>query len=547
MHSFYCHRDQQVIQGRICPHDSYATHKRQIVVRITWLGRGMCKYGAVTSCFSRAALAKRTSGSAFASHASFTSRAGLFLAATATATVLVLAGCSSSSSSNVTSTNDNVQFTECTPEVCDTTVDGYPVKIEMPAVWNGTLMIFTQDYRGAEPIPPAKSVPEATPAVAPKGSQEGLIAEAMKKAGYAVAGAAVPNTGWQINEQVKAAQSVRDQFVGHIAQPNRIFTWGEGTGALASVQIGQTSDWANGSVGYCGLLAGFNKNYDLALDAAFAVKTLLAPDMKLTNYKNAAEAQDNYDLAMKAVKKAAKDKYGDGAMKLWAIASATVLPTATKISSGSSVSSAPEGIASNLRIVLARSTIDRYHLEQQFGGNPSSNVGTNYMARPTTKQVEKAQEVKKGALAKYVGKIQDAQRVSPDKEPRAQAAANGELSGKMKVPTVTLHTEFDPLAIVQNEGDLVAKTVEEGSDSRSLLSPNVISPPLFYTEAEPAAYGVGHCSFTDASIVGAVKVVNEWVRDNKFPTKASIEEALGEESGFSPNFPLYTWPGGAKD
>lgn len=504
----------------------------------------MCKYGAVTSRFARTRFGTRAFS---ALRTPFRSRVAVALAATTSVTALVLAGCSSSSSSNVTSTNDNVAFKECTPEVCDTTVEGYPVKIEMPVVWNGTLMIFNQDYRGAEPIPPAKSVPEAAPAVAPRGSKAGLIADAMKKAGYAVAGAAVTKTGWQINEQIKAAQAVRDQFVGHIGEPNRIFAWGEGAGALASVQIGQTSDWANGSVGYCGLLAGFNKNYDLALDAAFSVKTLLAPKMKLTGYKSVDEAQDNYDLAMKAVKKAAKDRYGDGALKLWSIAAASVLPTATKTSSGSSVSSAPAGITSNLRTVLSRSTVDRYHLEQQFGGNPSSNVGTNYMARPTAKQLEKAQEVKKGALAKYVRKIQDAPRVSPDKEPRAQAAANGDLSGKMKVPTVTLHTQWDPLAIVQNEGDLVAKTVEEGSDSRSLLSPNVISPPLFYGPDDPAKYGVGHCNFTDASIVGAVKVVNEWVRDNKFPTKASIQEALGEESGFNPNFPLYTWPGGATD
>lgn len=497
----------------------------------------MCKYGAVTSRFSHPTIAR--AGTRIRTKA-------LALAATATSAALVLAACSSGSSSNVTSTNDNVQFNECTPEVCEATVEGYPVKIEMPVVWNGTLMIFSPGYRGAEPTPPAKTVPEAKAQVAPKGTKEGLIADAMKKAGYAVAGAAVTSTGWQVDEQVKAAQAVRDQFVGKIAQPNRIFTWGEGMGALTSVQLGQTSEWVNGAVGYCGLLAGFNKNYDLALDAAFGVKTLLAPNLKLTNYKNAAEAQKNYDAAMKAVKKAAKDKYGNGAMQLYSIAAAAEVPTATKTASGSSVSTAAEGIASNLSLVLHRSTVDRYNLEQQFGGNPSSNVGTDYMARPTKKQLEKAQDVKKGALAKNVRKIQDAPRISPDKEPRAKAAANGELSGKMKVPTVTLHTELDPLAIVQNEGDLVAKTVEEGSDSRSLLSPNVISPPLFYGKDDPAKYGVGHCNFTNASIVGTVRVLNEWVRDNKFPTKASIGEALGEESGFAPNFPLFTWPGGAK-
>lgn len=407
-------------------------------------------------------------------------------------------------------------------------------------------MVYSQGYRGEEPTPPAKTVPEAQAQLAPSGSTEDIIAQAMLKAGYAVAGAAVPATGWQVDEQLKAAETVKQQFQDHIATPDRIYAWGESTGALASAQLAQTADWVNGAVGYCGLMAGFNKNYDLALDAAASVKALLYPQMKLTGYKSITEAEKNYKGAMKAVKKAADDKYGEGALKVYAIGAAAVVPTATKTQSGSSVSTAAPGLLANLRVILARSTVDRYALERQFGGNPSSNVGTDYLSRVSAKQAEAAASVKKGTFAKYIEKIQASKRIAPNTAARAKAGENGKLTGEMKVPTVTLHTQYDPLAIVQNEGDFVGKTAEAGSDNLRLLSANVTTPPMFYGDDEPAKYGVGHCNFSDASIVGTVKVLNDWVQGGKFPTKMSIAAALGEDSGYDANFPLYTWPGGAK-
>lgn len=495
----------------------------------------MCQYGGVSfisaSSDARARFSRKLLG----------------LGAVAAVGVLVLAACASgASSADITSTNDNVQFNECTPEICDTTLNGTPIKIKMPVIWNGTLLVFSQGYRGEEPIPPAKTVAPAGQ-LGPAGSLDGIIPEAMVKAGYAVATGVVPATGWHIDQQLKAADLVQQQFVDKIARPDRIYVWGESSGALTSIQLSQTRDWVNGAIGYCGMLAGFNKNYDLALDAAVAVKTLLYPKLKLTGYSSLADAKKNYDGAMKAVKKAAKDPYsGNGAMQLYSIAVAAEVPMSSKTQAGTAPRIAATGIADNLSTVLARTTLDRYGLEQQFGGNPSSNVGTDYLARATVKEVKEADEVKKGALAKYLKKIQDSKRVAPDKEPRAKAAVDGNLTGEIKVPTVTLHTEFDPLAIVQNEGDLVGKAVEVGNDSRRMLSVSVTSPPMFYTKDDPAKYGVGHCNFTDQSIVGAVKVLNTWVRESKFPTRMSIAEALGKDSGFAPDFPLYTWPGGAK-
>ena len=47
------------------------------------------------------------------------------------------------------------------------------------------------------------------------------------------------------------------------------------------------------------MLAGTNKNLDLALDVAVAVSRFFYPKLKLTGYASAAEAQANVDAAMK--------------------------------------------------------------------------------------------------------------------------------------------------------------------------------------------------------------------------------------------------------
>ncbi len=465
----------------------------------------------------------------------------------ALASVALIAGCSNSGTpdSRVSATDMNVKFNDCTDQICAGTLDNkYPYKIQMPKKWNGTLLLYSHEYRPNVPVPLGTKAAGADPVLSPTwtlGKAE--VGKNLLDVGFALAGAAAPDLGWRVDEQVQAADALYAHFSNKIAKPDRVYTWGPSTGAVASVNLAQNRDWVNGTAPLCGNLAGLTRNYDIALDAAYSVKQLLYPEMKLVNYASLAEAKDTYKEAMKRVNAAAADKYGPGAQKLAVLGLAAVVPSKTATLSGGGISGQAEAVAANLEIVLGRSTVDRFAVEQQVGGNPSSNVGTDYYSRPTKDEIEKMNRSKPGALVKYMKIISKGKRVPADDAARKKADEMPGVSGTQKVPFVSLHTEYDANAIVQNEGAVISAANEAGNDSRRLIQANVISPETFNEDKSPTV-GAGHCSFTPDSVAGTVVILDKWVRKGEFPTQISTAELLGPNSGYNADYPHLKWPAG---
>ena len=65
----------------------------------------------------------------------------------------------------------------------------------------------------------------------------------------------------------------------------------------------------------CGVLGGTNLNLDLALDVAYAVKTLIYPQLKLTGFASNDEAVANWEGAPKAIVAAGRTR-ANGVPKL---------------------------------------------------------------------------------------------------------------------------------------------------------------------------------------------------------------------------------------
>ena len=103
---------------------------------------------------------------------------------------------------------------------------------------------------------------------------------------------------------------------------------------------------------------------------------------------------------------------------------------------------------------------------------------------PTQAEIEKINKSKPGILVKYAKVISKGKRVPADESALNAANATPGVSGEQKVPFVSLHTEYDADAIVQNEGAVIAAANVVGNDSRRLIQANVISPPLFAKEGE---------------------------------------------------------------
>ncbi len=441
----------------------------------------------------------------------------------------------------------DVAFTACGAGgfACTGTVGATPYDIRLPETWNGSLLIYSHGLRPVDPVaaggPEFEPIAEAAPGLA---SGVDVVADALLEQGYALAGAGSPTGGWAIDEAIDSISAVREAFVTNVGVPNRIYTWGSSLGGLAALRSGAANDWVSGSASMCGLLAGLNPNMDLALDAAVGVKALLEPDLTLTGFTSAKKARAAYDRAMEAVTAAAEDLTGEGLTKLQVIAAAAEIPTQTRTAEGTTLDQQRVAIVENLSRVLARTTLERFRVEEQYGGNPSTNVGVNYGARVTTDEAAliDAMAGAEGATLGFLQQMAALPAVEADPAARDAAAEQYPAPSALTKPNVTLHTAIDPVAILANE-TLFGQAAGEasGADIR-WLSINVSNPPTPYPADGLAPYGVGHCSFTGTSLVGAVRILDDWVRLGRFPTWAGNTLALGTPSGFAGPNSLPEWP-----
>ena len=253
--------------------------------------------------------------------------------------VSLLAACGSepaaaSRQDAIRSTSADVPFTGCARVACEGTIEGAKYKIELPAKWNGTLLLFSHGYRAATPAPPdfapVQTDAQATPA--------DLVSKALLAKGYALAGSAYKTNGWAVADGVAAGEQLHDFFVQKVGTPNRTYAWGLSLGGLITETLAEKHpDWVSGAAPMCGVLGGSNLNFDLALDVGYAIRTLVAPTFKVEGYSSVQDAQANFELAYKAMLKAAGTPAGIA--KLLLIGALVDAPTQTQTYDGSTLQS----------------------------------------------------------------------------------------------------------------------------------------------------------------------------------------------------------------
>ena len=473
-------------------------------------------------------------------------RAGA-LAATGVAVALLLSGCGQESTprsdreQTVRSTDSNVKMTDCASE-CTGELDGAKYAIKLPQRWNGTLLLYSHGYRFAAPAPPSFD-PVNTNAQVSSTDTDGTgsdpLTASLLDAGYALAGSSYKSNGWAVADGVKAGVDLHAQFVKLVGTPKRTYVWGDSLGGLITELLAETHpDWVDGAAPMCGVLAGPNYNFDTALDVAFAVKALIDPELKLTGYTDQQDATANWQHASAAVQKAAADVAGGGTAKVMFIASLVDAPTATATYDGHDLPSQVKARVEALLTALAFGTSGRYELEQRIGGNPSGNTDADYPSRIDTAEASLIGTVG-GDAEKLQEQLAAASRVTADATARAAFAELGDPTGKLTVPTVTMHTVQDPLVLVQNETVFAARAAAAKRSSQ--LVQFYIAPPKTYSETEKAPYGAGHCRFSDAQRLGLITVLDGWVRRSVYPVPAGAASQLGE--GVNPAYRPGQWPG----
>jgi pimeloyl-ACP methyl ester carboxylesterase len=341
--------------------------------------------------------------------------------------------------------------------------------------------------------------------------------------GYALAGSANSANGWAVQDSVAANEDLYAYFSKTFGTPNRVYVWGVSLGGLSTQVLAEKHpDWVDGSAPMCGALAGTNLNLDLALDVAYGVKTLFDPSLKLTGFASNDEAVASWEHAAKALVTAAKSGSPNAIAGLLTLKAITGAADKTKDQDGSTTTSTGTAIVESVLNALGYGTFGRYELEQRVGGNPSGNVGADYGARLTDADRALINAAAPGKLDGVLAKLANGARVTPDPTARAKADGLGNPSGRIAVPTLTMHTVDDPLVLAANEN--VYGRRADAAKSTGELAGFLTRPPVKYTDAP---YGAGHCNFTTQEQVGVIDLLDRWVRNGSYPASGAIASELG--------------------
>jgi hypothetical protein len=462
--------------------------------------------------------------------------------------LLALTACSASTSTAlsarakaVQSTDTNVKMTDCGSQ-CTGEIDGAKYAIKLPKNWNGSLLLYSHGYRFAQPAPPDFSAVETNAQVSSTdtdGTGSDEVSQKLLAAGYALAGSSYKSNGWAVADGVKAGEDLHNQFVKLVGTPKRTYVWGDSLGGLITEIISeQNPQWVDGAAPMCGAVAGPNYNYDVALDVAYGVKALIDPTLKLTGYTSADDAAANWKHASAAVVKAASDTAGGGTAKVLFIAALVDAPTATATYDGHDLTSQVKARVESMLTALAFGTSGRYELEQRVGGDPSDNTKADYPKRISTAESALITTVG-GNVDKLEAQLAALPTVAADTAARDAIEKLGDTTGNISVPTVTMHTQSDPLVLVQNESVLATRARAAGKSGD--LVQLFIAPPATYSETTKAPYGAGHCNFSTDQRVGLISVLDKWVRSAAYPVAAGVGNQLGE--GLDPVFSPGPWPG----
>lgn len=370
------------------------------------------------------------------------------------------------------------------PRVLTGYIGGATYTIELPARWNGTLFLYSHGYVAPGGANPANTAPDA-------------LVSWMLAGGYALAASSYSSTGWAVEDAIRDQTALLDYFDQHVAKPKRVIAIGGSLGGMITAALVQVHpDRFAGALALCGVLSGGVPTWNTALDAAYAFKTLLAPQsaLQLVNVKDPAA---NLQLARSLLASAATTHAAQARVAL--IAALTdlpgwFLPTQPEPAPTDYAAQAAGQLQWESRVDFPFAFAYRAEIEKRAGGNVSWNAGVDY-ARQLSVSADRDEVA---ALYHAAGLDLNADlrtlnagaQIFPD--PRAVSYLERYVTydGALSVPVLTVHTTADGLVVPENE-TAYANAVRAAGKQDLLRQ-------LFVHRA-------GHCAFTPAEVITAIR------------------------------------------
>ncbi|MEU8342238.1 hypothetical protein AB0C74_11130 [Spirillospora sp. NPDC048832] len=397
--------------------------------------------------------------------------------------------------------------------------DGATWIADVPAHWNGTLVLFSH---GFGPLTPADRPSEAA-------------GKALLDRGYALAGSSYDPNGslWALGSAVRDQIGTRDALVKLIGRPRRTLALGQSMGGLVSAELAETRA-VDGVLTACGIVGGGVDLNNYQLNAGHTIATLLAPseEIKLTGYTSPEQGVAAGTQLTAAVTGAQSTPAGRARIAL-----ASAFLNQSSWFDGDSPPARRDYAAQELQQyrwlssgVLTFIFSGRYSIDQAAGGDSAWNKGLDYARLLRTsanfrqvKHLYREAGLNLGADLAALSATAD-KRVEP--APLAWLTRTSEPTGRLTVPNLTIHTISDQLVPVEHQSEY-ARTVRAAGRTPLLRQAYVKR--------------TGHCNFTASEYVASLQALEKRVETGHWrgTTAKSLNKAAASLSLDSAAFTPY--------
>lgn len=321
-------------------------------------------------------------------------------------------------------------------------IDGARFRVEVPAKWNGTLLLYSHGLYGPG------FVPDELELVNQAAARPQLLAH-----GYALAASLyrTPN-GYPVQQALDDQQRLIDWFNAQVGRPRRVIAWGASGGGLISVLLGERHPRRiDGVVSMCGPVGGASGLMNQFLDLAFTIRVLLAPDRGL-ELVHISRPEANEATAATVVQEATTTAPGRARLALAAALASIPAWSRALESRPTSVSEQVAQVATYHQLLgWFAWGAGRADVEGQAAGNPSWNVGVDYgrqLARSAGRPlVVQAYREARLDLNADLARLNATPRVRPDQRAVEWLVRYGQPTGRTPVPVLTLHAIGDVLPV----------------------------------------------------------------------------------------------------
>jgi hypothetical protein len=385
-------------------------------------------------------------------------------------------------------------------------INGAPYRIRVPATWNGTLLVYAHGYRDKADHP--GEVDNRAADIAPNAA----LADALLAQGYALAGSAFRDNGWEVEGGIHDTKDLAAYFRDNIARPNRTLLWAFSMGTvIAFDSMERFGGIYDGALCGCAVGAGATQSWDSAGDLALAYATVFGMP---TSWGNFGDVRDDIDFDTEVLAKLIPELSSPVNFPRFEFIR---LVTGTP---GRGIQPPPPSFYPNWVLTDMFFTMEaRAELERRAGGPIVQNIDRKYSVTPQERAYLNALGVISPVIDAWLVTMNANRVVEAPKFSRNYVERNADYSGRIKHPVLTMHTIIDPLVTVSQEYEY-RQTVESAGRGNALYQ--------VYTN------GNGHCAFTGPQLLTAVTSLDAWVRTHTKPTAANFPAALGFDNAFEP-------------